>query len=891
MKDLENQGMPKQEQTTDNSNIEKYSDPDQLMDTITQVEDKVENGAKDAVGKTKQVINAPERMEKKFTQKAEKWEKRADNLEETADIVSDLVDNPEARKQAKEDLKSKGREKIEKGKETVQKVKEKTKEAIKDPKKTIKNVKDIGKKKFTSAKGAVKDKVNQARSSFKEGVDSAKKRYKAIKENPAEAAKRVKKLAKNKGKDVLKNINPVTKVKNKVDSIKRTAKLIKRMVKAARRSVKSLAKIAKKTGKVIAQAGKAIIEFLVSNPLGWAIDVILVIILICLLVYFIMVQGMQARAAGSSMFASEDDLIVNTDYMPEIVISNRSKLEEAIKTTYSGKTQENYLSVIDELLTIQNTYNVNAAFALAVFQIESTGGTNWGYISPETYNWQSVHNWSGSTRSKGGTLTKQVGGTVMWATFISFNEATLDFGEYISTHSAYFQSGNYTIKSISTSYCNETWAINVNNEMKKILQNAGIDVEKAIEEHNKNASVGENTGEITGVGHLTGKKGEGYWNSYQRGTRTFKLYYQNYLKSSTGKDWGVTTGLCYCTSHAISESGLGGTQTPKDLYNKYGWYFRSRLDYTIDSGTAYSNWDQVVKNLNHNVPTIFYGYMPKYYYASGNHAVIALDMKDDRILIVNTYYSAGCASNDFKNLSVSQSNNANAGWYLISEFKEFLKNHPDVDITYKYVPASIPSEKDTNNGTTAAEGSITEGNGTLIGYKINNSDYYMVTNAEETKNYVKKSGYYQEYASRYGDYCLGFAMVYAETMNTEDFSLVDRNKEEGNEPKLNNGFSKYLYDSEHQYVSEIIEQLKKNKAQVIQVNGNTEGTSRHYVTAIGYKKNANINNLSQKDLLILDVWDDQIEQMNGKGSGTRFLTTHHEVRPRESGGYVLYKTN
>lgn len=40
----------------------------------------------------------------------------------------------------------------------------------------------------------------------------------------------------------------------------------------------------------------------------------------------------------------------------------------------------------------------------------------------------------------------------------------------------------------------------------------------------------------------------------------------------------------------------------------------------------------------------------------------------------------------------------------------------------------------------------------------------------------------------------------------------------------------------------------------------------------GYKKTANADNIQETDLLIVDVWDAELESMNGKGSGTRFIT-------------------
>ena len=74
--------------------------------------------------------------------------------------------------------------------------------------------------------------------------------------------------------------------------------------------------------------------------------------------------------------------------------------------------------------------------------------------------------------------------------------------------------------------------------------------------------------------------------------------------------------------------------------------------------------------------------------------------------------------------------------------------------------------------------------------------------------------------------------------------------------------------TKEEVLANVKSQLDEGKPVVLQVNGNSAGTSRHYVTVVGYSSSAG-DTLTEDDLIILDTYDGQIESMGGDGE--RFM--------------------
>ena len=144
----------------------------------------------------------------------------------------------------------------------------------------------------------------------------------------------------------------------------------------------------------------------------------------------------------------------------------KQQIEEIISKRFSGEAYNNLMSAIDVFIEIQNRYHVNAVFAIAVAQKESSCGVNWAAIDPSTHNWYSI---------RGDYNGNSIDG---WRKYPSFKEAVNDFGKLIGTSSYYFGGGNITIGNIGKSYCppGDEWSRGVSQFVKEMYESIGITI-------------------------------------------------------------------------------------------------------------------------------------------------------------------------------------------------------------------------------------------------------------------------------------------------------------------------------------------------------------------------------------------------------------------------------
>ena len=144
----------------------------------------------------------------------------------------------------------------------------------------------------------------------------------------------------------------------------------------------------------------------------------------------------------------------------------KQQIEEIISKRFSGEAYNNLMSAIDAFMEIQNRYHVNAVFAIAVAQKESSCGVNWAAIDPSTHNWYSI---------RGDYNGNSIDG---WRKYPSFKEAVNDFGKLIGTSSYYFGGGNITIGNIGKSYCppGDEWSRGVSQFVKELYESLGITI-------------------------------------------------------------------------------------------------------------------------------------------------------------------------------------------------------------------------------------------------------------------------------------------------------------------------------------------------------------------------------------------------------------------------------
>lgn len=136
---------------------------------------------------------------------------------------------------------------------------------------------------------------------------------------------------------------------------------------------------------------------------------------------------------------------------------------------------------------------------------------------------------------------------------------------------------------------------------------------------------------------------------------------------------------------------------------------------------------------------------------------------------------------------------------------------------------------------------------------------------------------------KYGDDCLAFAYVHAS--NLYNGTTSDTNVSAGNY-KHASEFTEFQSDSKTETLNKIYSEIVQGHPVVMQVNGNKEGTSRHFVTVVGFRNSVtDPANLTEKDLIIIDSWDGKVERMDQENS--RFMTTGKQTGNSGYTGYNL----
>ena len=144
-------------------------------------------------------------------------------------------------------------------------------------------------------------------------------------------------------------------------------------------------------------------------------------------------------------------------------------------------------------------------------------------------------------------------------------------------------------------------------------------------------------------------------------------------------------------------------------------------------------------------------------------------------------------------------------------------------------------------------------------------------------------------------------MVYANAIKINDFSIINNQSGlyKGNTAKLKKikKFEAYSPDTgnsntDKKYVLRTIyNELSANRPVVLQVNGNLEGTSRHYVVVIGIKLSFDLSNLKETDFLILDVYDGKIETLTGKGKKNNLGTSSRfMIKGTDTSSWINYRS-
>lgn len=253
------------------------------------------------------------------------------------------------------------------------------------------------------------------------------------------------------------------------------------------------------------------------------------------------IKGIYALGEFTSISSIKGSLIVKLDEPQALKELNKQQITDVINNYFTvTEAKNNLLSVVDDLVYIQDTYKVNAVFAMAIIKKESSGGTGWDLIDRETHNWASV---KGSYSYDGKPYTDRKG--TNWKKYASFNEATRDLGKLIGEDGPYFIEGNYTVEAIGNEYCQppEAWIDTISSYIIGMYE-----------------SIGESVYTFTSDGNdLQKKVAEVAINSIQYGISTEKGYCQGwvadvyakagvnggqrvsaYTAVEAGREWGVS---------------------------------------------------------------------------------------------------------------------------------------------------------------------------------------------------------------------------------------------------------------------------------------------------------------------------------------------------------------
>lgn len=223
------------------------------------------------------------------------------------------------------------------------------------------------------------------------------------------------------------------------------------------------------------------------------------------------------------------------------------------------------------------------------------------------------------------------------------------------------------------------------------------------------------------------------------------------------------------------------------------------------------------------------------------------------------------------------------GYAYVHSFYVIADNAAYESATEVVPPAQAPStppvtaapQTETTPPPTAAPSS-----GATASYK----DYVVVRCKQSVESFAKATlNKVSQNAGSYSDLCLSFAYYHAYKL-FDGSALSSMSARAASKYQYAAKFKKAENDDMSIIVGLVYDNINNNKPVVMQVNGNKAGTSRHYVTVVGYRSGKSRSELTGKDLLIIDSYDGKLETMDT--SSSRFMMTGH-ARGSDY-GYQIY---
>ena len=188
----------------------------------------------------------------------------------------------------------------------------------------------------------------------------------------------------------------------------------------------------------------------------------------------------------------------------------------------------------------------------------------------------------------------------------------------------------------------------------------------------------------------------------------------------------------------------------------------------------------------------------------------------------------------------------------------------------------------------AGSGGINSSGMVYYSYKTTH-DYLVVNTSLNVLDYTKfvkdnRICQDQQNGTIYYDQCLCFAEEQVHALTTSDTSR----KSFEIPHKYYNNFVAYSDDDKEKVLNVVYSELISNRPVILHVNGNKAGTSRHYVTVIGFKSAVtSAANFKETDMLLIDSYDCEVEELHEWGT-SRFMTTGKKCNKPDYSGYQVY---
>lgn len=222
---------------------------------------------------------------------------------------------------------------------------------------------------------------------------------------------------------------------------------------------------------------------------------------------------------------------------------------------------------------------------------------------------------------------------------------------------------------------------------------------------------------------------------------------------------------------------------------------------------------------------------------------------------------------------------------IIDVEKELLekKVKEEINITQMLNNEEIFADVDIDGDATTT---TTQSSGNTVPWKTLGENYIVANTKLSAKDYaslVSKNKICEtKDIDNYSGKCLSFAYTHAADLYK---GYTKDTAKDASGYKYAGEFYDYIDNDKQKTLSKVYEQINQGKPVVMQVNGNKEGTSRHFVTVLGYKSSVTSGaTIKEEDLLIMDSYDGNVERMDQKSS--RFLITGAACNKKYSGYYL-----